>query len=259
MRWFKKRKVVLALGGGSARGLANIGVLKVLEQHKVPIDLLVGSSMGALIGAAYSGGIPIEKMEKLAWEFKVQDITDVTMPRLAILKGKKLENKIRELTGNISYSDCKIPMAITATNIKNGEELIFTDGDLQKIIKASCSWPGFYPPVKIDGNLLADGGIRHGVPVKWAKELGATFIIAVKVGFAPQKIDENNIFQTLVQSIQIMGEELDKYQSMQANVVIDPKLDNINQLDFDKAREIILIGEAACEREIKRIKSLLRI
>ncbi|NQT22689.1 MAG: patatin-like phospholipase family protein [Candidatus Omnitrophica bacterium] len=259
MNWFRKRRVTVALGGGSARGLANIGVLKILQQHKIPIDLVVGSSMGSLIGAAYSGNIPIEQMEKYAWEFKAQDITDITMPRFAIMKGKKLESKIKELTNNMKYEDCKIPLAITATDIKTGDEVIFTSGDLQKIIKASCSWPGFFPPVKIDGKLLSDGGLRHSVPVKWAKKLGATFTIAVKVGFAPQKIDENNVFQTLFQSFQIMGEELDKYQSLQANVVIEPNLDNVNQLDFDKAREIILIGEVACEREIKRIKSLLRV
>ncbi|MCK4462962.1 MAG: patatin-like phospholipase family protein [Candidatus Omnitrophica bacterium] len=256
---FKKRKVALALGGGSARGFANIGVLKVLERHKVPIDTLIGSSIGGLIGASRSLGMSLEEMEEAALKFTWQDITDVTMPKLAIMKGEKLAKTVERFTDHKTFSDCSIPLAITATDIENGDEILFTSGNMQKIIQASCSWPGFFPPVEVDGKFLSDGGVRNSVPVKWAKKLGATFTIAVKLGFAPQKIKADNILQMMIQSIQIMGEELDKYQSMQANIIIEPDLKGINQLDFDKTREIILSGEIAAEREIKKIKRLLRI
>lgn len=259
MALFKKRKVALALGGGSARGFANIGVLKVLKRHKVPIDLLIGSSIGGLIGGSLSLGMSLEEMEEAALKFKWQDITDVTMPRLAIMKGEKLAKVVEKFTDHKTFTDCSIPLAITATDIESGDEILFTSGNMQKIIQASCSWPGFFPPIEVDGRFLSDGGVRNSIPVKWAKKLGATFTIAVKLGFAPQKIKADNIFQMMVQSIQIMGEELDKYQSMQADIIIEPDLKGINQLDFDKSGEIILSGEVAAEREIKKIKRILRI
>jgi len=259
MALFKKRKVALALGGGSARGFANIGVLKVLEKNKVPINLFIGSSIGSLIAAAYSLGMTTEELEKYALAFKIQDITDVTVPRLAVMKGEKLARTVEKLTDQKTFENCRIPIAVTATDIQTGEELLFTSGDLQKIIRASCSWPGFFPPVKIDGRYLSDGGIRNSVPVKWAKKLGGTFTIAVKLGFSPQNIKADNIFKMMIQSIQIMGEELDKYQSMQANIIIEPDLEKINQTDFDKASDIIAKGEIAAEREIPKIKKLLRI
>lgn len=260
MKLFKKRIVALALGGGSARGFANIGVLKVFEKYRIPIGLLIGSSIGSLTAAAYStGAMSIRQLEEAALKFNPHDITDMTVPRFAIMKGRKLANIVQKFTDNKEFSDCRIPLAITATDIETGEGLIFTSGNLQKIIRASCSWPGFYPPVEIDGRLLSDGGIRDSVPVKWAKRLGATFTIAVKLGFAPSRINRGNIFQLMIQSIQIMGEELDRYQSMQADVVIEPDIAGINQFDFKEAHKIISSGEEAAEKAIKQIKSLLRI
>lgn len=259
MDFFRKRKVALVLGGGSARGFANIGVLKVLEKQNVPLDLMIGSSIGALIAAAYSTGMSIEELEEAALQFKWQDITDVTMPKIALMKGEKLAKVVRNFTNHKTFADCRIPIAVTATDIATGEEMLFTSGDMQKIIQASCSWPGFYPPVEFENRFLSDGGIRNSTPVKWAKKLGATFTIAVKLGFAPQKIKLDNIFQLMIQSVQIMGEELDKYQSMQADVIIEPDLKDVNQLSFDKVGEIVSGGEEACKREIKKIKKLLRI
>lgn len=259
MGLFKNRKVVLALGGGGARGFANIGVLKALKNANIPIDLIIGSSMGAMVGASYSLGMSIQQLEDEAVRFSWRDITDLTIPHLAALKGEKLEQTINRLTGGKTFEDCMIPMAVTATNIQTGDELIYTSGNLQKIVLASCSWPGFFPPVEVDGKLLADGGIRNSVPVKWAKKLGGTFVIAVKLGFSPQKIDATNIFQLMIQSVQIMGEELDKYQSLPANAVIEPNLKDFNQLDFHEGAAIMKSGEEAAGKILKKIKRALGV
>lgn len=256
---FGKKKVGLALGGGSARGFANIGVLKVFEREKIPIHSIVGSSMGALVAGVYCLGKPVEELQAEAEKFSWRELVDMTFPRIAITKGEKIGKIINRLTEGKGFSDCKIPIGITATDIRNGQELLFTKGDYQKIIQASCSWPGFFPPVAIDSHLLSDGGLRHSVPTKWVKDMGANFIIAVKLGFEPLDIDPKNIFQLMMQSIQIMGEELDKFQSMQADVIIEPNLKNINQLDFPKAKEIIARGEEAAEKVVPQIKRLLRL
>ena len=259
MGFFEKRKIALALGGGSARGIANIGVLKVLEQERIPIDLVVGSSIGSLIGAAYCLGVPTYKMEKTALKFSWNKLADFGISKLAMLQGKKLEKIIAEFTSGKGFKDAQIPIAVTTTDIEAGGELVHTKGNLQKIIKASCSWPGIFPPVIIGGRKLADGGIKNSIPVKMAKQLGATKTIAVDIGFCVRKGTLNSIFQMFIQSIQILGEELDAYQAKEADVVIKPKLHNIDQFAFDRGKEAIRDGEAATRAAIPEIRKKLRL
>jgi len=257
MGLFKKQKVALALGGGAARGFANIGVLKVLEREKVPLDLLVGSSIGGLMAAAYSLGTSIEQLEAVALEFSNDKLVDFSISKTAILKGEKLQSIIKDFTDDKGFEDAKIPIAITTTDIETGEELMHTKGDLQRILQASCSWPGIFPPVMIDGRKLTDGGIRNSIPVKMAIELGATKVIAVDIGFCVKKGEIDNLFQMFIQSVQILGEELDRYQSMQADVIIRPKLTGIDQVAFDRAKDVIRDGEEAAENAIHTIRKKL--
>ncbi|MFH1594198.1 MAG: patatin-like phospholipase family protein [Candidatus Omnitrophota bacterium] len=254
MPFFKKKKVGLALGGGAARGIANIGVLKVLEKERVPIDLIVGSSIGSLIGAAYSLGVPTHTMEKYATKFTWQSLADFSISRTAILRGKRLENIIDSFLGSRGFKDLRIPLAITTTDIESGEEVLHTKGNLKKLIKASCSWPGIFPPVTVEGRMLGDGGIRNSIPVKMAKKLGADIIIAIDIGFCVKKGKLTNLFQMFIQSIQILGEELDKYQSKQADIVIKPKLHDMDQFAFHRAREAIHDGERAARAALSKIR-----
>ncbi|MFC1576561.1 patatin-like phospholipase family protein [Candidatus Omnitrophota bacterium] len=257
MQLFKRKKIALALGGGSARGFANIGVLKVLEREKIPVDFVVGSSIGALTAALYSLGMPASVMEEAALKFSWDKLVDLGISRTAMLKGKKLEALVGELIGGKGFSDTKIPIAITTTDIETGEELTYTKGNLQKLVQASCSWPGIFPPVEIEGRKLTDGGIRSSIPVKMIKKLGEYKVIAVHIGFCVKKGKLDNLFQMFVQSVQILGQELDRYQSMQADVVIEPELHEIDQFAFDKAKQAIRDGEDATEKVLSAIKKLV--
>lgn len=257
MPFFKQRKIAVALGGGSARGFANIGVLKVLDRERIPIDLLIGSSMGAIAAALYGLGMPIHLMEEAALGFTWEKLTDFAISRTSMLKGKKLEKIIDDLIGKKGFADSKIPIAVTTTDIETGEELVHTSGNLKRVVLASCSWPGIFPPVTINGRKLTDGGIRNSVPVKTAKQLGATKIIAVEIGFCVKKGDLDNLFQLFIQSIQILGEELDKYQSSHADVTIKPRLHNIDQFAFDRAKQTIRDGEDATEKALPEIRKKL--
>ena len=259
MPLFKKQKIVLALGGGAARGLATIGVLKILERERVPIDMIVGTSIGGFVGAAYSIGVPIYKMEKAALKFSVDKLVDFSVSKWSLLRGKKLEKLIDDFIDKKDFSDARIPFAITTTDIETGDEVVHTKGDLQKIIKASCSWPGIFPPVIIDGKKLSDGGIRNSIPVKTAKKLGATKVIAVDIGFCAKKGKLDNLFQLFIQSIQILGEELDAYQVKQADVTISPRLHNLDQLAFDRIKEIMQDGETAAKKAMPVIRKLLGV
>lgn len=257
--WKKKPAVTLVLGGGSARGLAHIGVLKVFEREHIPIDSIVGTSMGALIGAAYAIGVPVKEMEEKADTFLINKLLDPTIPRMGLLAGNKLEAMIIELIHNKRFDDCRIPMAVVTTDIETGDEVVHRSGNIIKIIRASCSWPGIFNPVKIEGRLLVDGGIKSSVPTKIAKSLGAEYVIAVDVGFCVKKGKVENIFQMLLQSFQITGEELNKYQAHEADVAIRVGLDGIDQISFNRAREIIAEGIGAAESMVGRIKSDLGI
>lgn len=255
----KKRSVVLVLGGGSARGLAHIGVLKVLEREKIPIHRIVATSMGALIGAAYSVGIPLKAMESIAHKFDWRTVFDPTIPRMGLLAGKKLEKLVGTLTAHQGFDDCKIPLAIVATDIEKNERVLFQKGNLQKIICASCSWPGIFNPVKIDGRLLVDGGIKNSVPTKIARSLDPGYMIAVDVGFCVKEGKIVNIFQMLLQSFQIMGEELNRYQSSISDTLIKVDLGDIDQVGFHRAKEAIDKGEKAAEQKLAQIKRMLSV
>lgn len=250
----KRKSVTLVLGGGSARGIAHIGVLKVLDRERIPIDRIVGTSIGALVGAGYSLGIPVERMEEMANKFSWKKIFDPTIPKMGLVAGEKLERVIKEITDNKTFNDCKIPLRVVTTDMEAGEEIVFQEGDLSKIIRASCSWPGIFNPVRIDNRLLVDGGVKDSVPVKIAKEFGSDYMIAVDVGFCVKHGKIDNIFQMILQSFQIMGHELNKYQAKEADVVIEVDLGDIDQAAFDRAKEAMEKGAKAAEAMIGRIK-----
>lgn len=250
----RRRKVTLVLGGGSARGIAHIGVLNVLEREKIPIDSIVGTSMGSLVGAAYSVGQSIREMQEKAYKFTANKLLDPTIPRIGLLAGEKLEASIRDLVGGKGFEDCRIPLTIVTTDIQTGEEVVYRSGNLIKVIRASCSWPGIFNPVRLDGKMLADGGIKNSVPTKIAKAQNADYILAVDVGFCIKNAEIKNIFQIILQSFQITGEELNKYQSHEADLVIKVDLGDIDQVSFERSREAIEKGERAAELMISKLK-----
>lgn len=258
---FKRRKKkALVLSGGSARGMAHLGVVKVLKREKIKFDLVVGTSIGALIGAIYCLDQSLDEVEKIALKITAGDILDVTISRMGLTEGNRLENLIKHTIGNKTFKDLKIPLAITALDIESGEEAYFTDGDdLAKIIKASCSLPGIFKPVELNGKLFIDGGISQHLPTDIARRLGAEIIVAADVGFCVKRGKINNMLGVIMQSIQIMGEELSLYQSSKADILIKPKLGaEIDQLAFQKAAEIIKKGEEATEEKLPLIKKLCR-
>lgn len=255
----KQRKVTLVLGGGSARGLAHIGVLGVFKEKGIPIDNIVGTSMGALVGASYSVGMSLKEMYDMAEHFTMNQLLDPTMPRMGLLAGKKLETMIRKLTLGKGFKDCKIPLTVVTTDIQNGEDVLFQEGDLVKAVQASCSWPGIFNPVEIGGRLLVDGGVKNSVPTNIARALGADYVLAVDVGFCVKVGKIENVFQMILQSFQIMGEELNQYQSKGADFTIKVDLGNLDQGAFDRAHEAMMKGAAIAMEKIPAIKKDLGI
>ncbi|MCK5450613.1 MAG: patatin-like phospholipase family protein [Candidatus Omnitrophica bacterium] len=262
MLFFREKKTALVLGGGGARGLSNIGVIKVLEKYfglgEIPFDVVIGTSIGSLIGAAYCLGVSAAELEEKAFSFNWPNMVDLGFSSTGLIKGTKFEKIIAEIIDDKGFNDVKKPFALTTTDVETGEELIHTSGDMVKLIRASCSWPGIFSAVEINGRLLVDGGVRNSIPTKAARKLGADYIFAVNPGFAVKNQKVNNVLKALIQSVQIMGEELNMYQSKAANLVVKPHLKNIDQFDFDKAEEIVRRGEVAAKGVIKTLVGKLR-
>lgn len=172
----------LALGSGSARGLAHIGVLKVLDREGLKVDMIAGTSIGALIGGAYAVGVTPQEMEELALSIDVRrlvSLADIARPTTALVNGRRVEEFIRQVVGSGTFADTRMPFACVAVDVPGGQEVVLKSGDLAGAIRASLSTPVVFAPVKRDGRLLVDGAVLNSVPVDVARGMGADVVVAV--------------------------------------------------------------------------------
>ncbi|MEA3328129.1 MAG: patatin-like phospholipase family protein [Candidatus Omnitrophota bacterium] len=188
----KKPKIGLALGSGAARGLAHVGVLKALTEEDISIDMIAGSSMGALIGACYAREGKIDDFEEIVLKIGWKQLARLADPNLALLfkgviHGKKVKELLTPLIGNIEFKDLKIPLAVVAADANTGEEVIIKKGSVIEAVRASISIPAIFTPVKIKGRFLMDGGVVNPIPVSVVKNMGATFVIACNTIHKPQR------------------------------------------------------------------------
>jgi len=184
--------VGLALGSGAAFGLAHIGVLKVLEEERIPVDVISGSSIGSLIGALWAKGMPAKEIEALALSFNPKNsffrlvgFADIMIPHWGIFKGNKLEAFLRQFLGRTTFQDLKTTLRIVATNLATSDAEVFEEGDVVKAVRASCSIPGIFRAVRHGGKILVDGGIADPLPVSVLADMGVKKIIAVNVLSGP--------------------------------------------------------------------------
>jgi len=255
----KKRKVGLALGSGAAWGLAHIGVLEVLEKEDIPIDMIAGTSMGAMIGALYAVGKGVSQIKELVLDLgarRFSFLADPALPKTGLLRGRKIENVLRSVIGNTEFGELRIPFACVATDIDSGEEVVIERGPVWRGVRASGSVPVMLTPVRLEGKYLVDGGLVNPVPVSVLKTMGADFIIAVNV--IPHRsigaAKEPNIFGIVMQMVYIISYRVVRSSLAGADVVIEPQMEHISVADFHRAQECILHGEWAAQEAIPEIK-----
>jgi NTE family protein len=236
-------KIGLALGSGGARGFAHLGVIKVLSEHNIPIHLIAGSSMGALVASFYATGHPIDRLYKLAIAFKRKYYLDFTVPKMGFIAGNRVKELVKVFTQGKNIEDLNIPLAIVATDIINGEKVIFKQGPVADAVRASISIPGIFVPEKMNGRLLVDGGVIDRVPVSVVREMGADLIIAVDVSHVKVNEEITSIFDVILQSIDIMQDELVKHREIASDIMIRPHVENFSSRAFTNIEEIIKIGE----------------
>ncbi|WP_226087312.1 patatin-like phospholipase family protein [Mesobacillus sp. S13] len=250
-------KVGLALGSGGARGFAHLGVIKVLKDEGIPIDLIAGSSMGALVASFYGAGLDVERLYKLSRVFKRKYYLDFTVPKMGFIAGKRVKELIRIFTHGKKIEELDIPIGIVATDLMSGEKVVFKSGPVAEAVRASIAIPGIFVPEKLDGRLFVDGGVVDRIPVSVAKEMGADIVIAVDVSSVKINEEVTSIFDVIMQSIDIMQMELVANREVASDVMLRPPVEMFNSKAFTNIEEIIAIGEEEAKKHIDKIKKCM--
>lgn len=253
----KPVKIALVLGAGASKGFAHIGVLKVLESNKIPIHMIVGTSAGSFVGSLYAYGYNAFQLQKLAIAIEKGDIADLSIPDNGFIKGELLEGYINRAVKNSSMERLRIPFYAVATNIQNGQEVVFGTGNTGRAVRASCSIPGIFRPVKISGQMYVDGGVVSPVAVDAAKKMGADIVVAVDISADLNNVQPQSTIETILQSIGIMYSKMAAIQLVKADVVIKPNVGHIGSADFDKRHEAILEGEKAAMEALPKINAII--
>lgn len=263
-------KIGLALGSGGAKGLAHIGVLKVLEKHTIPIDFIAGSSIGALIGGMYASEKNVSKIEEQINDFtrmKGISLIDFTM-RGGILKGIKVENYFNEIIKDDTIESLSIPFAAVATDFNTAQPVVFRKGSVVKAIRASIAVPGIFQPLKYHNHLLADGGLVNPVPVDVLYQMGADVIIAVNLDsvYIDKPIEDIPALTIIpLNTVGILRHTLSKQSIKGADVIIEPPdkyhiglLGWKYFIDNEKAQDIIRLGEMSAEKALPQIHKAIK-
>jgi NTE family protein len=254
-------KIGLALGGGAARGFAHIGVIKALEAQGIFPDVVVGTSAGSLVGALYAAGHNGFALHKMALEMDEAAISDWLVPFFAtstgVLKGEALQNYVNRAVNETPLEKLKIPFGAVATDLANGSSILFRRGNVGIAVRASSAVPGLFQPVRIGAQSYVDGGLVSPVPVRFAQEMGADFVIAVNISAQPDAQPSSSTLDVLLQTFAIMGQSINRYELQQADIVIQPKLGAMKGNDFPARNNAILAGEQAAAAAMSEIKRKL--
>ncbi|NBW55266.1 MAG: patatin-like phospholipase family protein, partial [Betaproteobacteria bacterium] len=225
----KVPKLGLALGGGAARGFAHIGVIQVLEENGIKPDMVVGTSAGSVVAAFYASGKTGAQLQWLADTMDESQLTDWTVPFLSrgMLRGEALGRYINSQLNGAKIEDLKMPLGIVATDLQNGDGILFRRGDIATAVRASSAVPSVFEPVHIGNKDYVDGGLVSPVPVRYARQMGADIVIAVDISSRPEDAKTTDMLKVLLQTFSIMGKSISQLEMAQAEVVVRPAMPDV--------------------------------
>jgi NTE family protein len=253
----KPAKIAVVLGAGASKGFAHIGVLKVLEANKIPIHMVVGTSAGSVVGSLYAYGYDAFTLQNMAMRIEKNDVIDMTIPNNGFIKGEKLEQFINRSVKNTPIEKLKIRFYAVATEVCTGNEFVCAIGNTGTAVRASCSIPGVFQPVKIGTRTFVDGGVVSPVAVEVARRYGADVVIAIDISGGVAGAIPQSTMDTILQSIDIMYSKISAYQLSKADVVIRPKVSDIGSADLNRRHDAILEGEKAATEALPAIQKIL--
>jgi NTE family protein len=249
----------LALGGGFARGIAHIGVLKALEEANIPIRFIAGTSVGALIGAAYCSGVTCAELEEVATRVRFKHFARWTLSRYGFASNQRMIGFLNSVLKVKTFEELRIPLAIAATDFSNGDGVVFRCGPLVDPVRASCAYPGMFLPVRIDGRLLVDGMLAHAVPTTPLRQMGANRVLAVHLkGTWTNGEGPRHLFDVIGQCFAIAQQMNCSLWRQAADLVIEPNVTGFKYDDFDHSRALIQAGEIVTRAAIPEIEKWLQ-
>jgi NTE family protein len=254
-------RVALVLGGGGARGFAHVGVLRVLERARIPVEIIVGSSVGSLVGALYAGPWNAQELEGIARRLGRDDFFDFGVhPALfgtGLASGRRIENFVRENLSEDRIERLRIPFAAVATDLDSGNPVVLRAGDVARAVRASCAIPGVFEPVRIEGQLLVDGGLVQNLPVKVARDMGADVVIAVDVTAIGAAKAPRNFVEVILRAVNIVVHAEVEDARRDADVFLAPAVGEVGFIDFDRKLEAIAAGIASATAALPKIRQVL--
>jgi len=248
----------VALGGGFARGMAHIGVLKVLEEEGIPVRVVAGTSVGALIGAIYCSGVSIEELEKIAYSVRFTTFARWTVSRFGFASNDRMVAFLTRVLKVKRFEELRIPLGITATDFNSGEGIVFHSGSIIDPVRASCAYPGMFLPVNIRGRFLVDGMLSHPVPTAPLHEMGADRVLAVHLkGQWSKDGAPRHLFDVIGQSFAIAQDQMSHLWRGAADVIVEPDVAGFAYDDFKRAGELIRSGELAMRQALPEVRKWL--
>ncbi len=253
---WKAPSLGLALGGGFARGLAHIGVLSVFEEENIPISYMAGTSVGAVIGAAYCGGISARELREISGLVRFKDIARYTLSRYGICSNDRLATFLNKVLKAKNFEELRIPFAVSATDFVSGDGVVFRSGSLIDPVRASCAYPGMFLPVKVEGRLLVDGMLAHAVPTVPLREMGATRVVGVYLSSHWVNLNgPRHVFDVIGQCFSIAQQKMCGLWESAADLVVMPDVRGFSYDAFERAPELIAAGEVVARAAVPQIKS----
>ncbi len=257
-RPFRPPSLGLALGGGFARGIAHIGVLKVFEAEGIPINFIAGTSVGALIGAAYCSGATPDELEEIASRVRFRDLARWTLSRYGFASNLRMTAFLNKILKVKTFEDLRIPLAVTATDFASGEGVVFRSGPLVDPVRASCAYPGVFLPVTVNGRLLVDGMLAHSLPCSPTRDMGADRVVAVNLKSTwSNAAGPRHIFDVIGQCFSIAQAANCAQARASADLVIEPDVTGYRYDDFEHSADLVRIGEEAARQGLPQIRKWL--
>jgi NTE family protein len=252
----QRPRLGLALAGGFARGIAHIGVLRALKNANIPVDVVAGTSVGALIGACYCANVPLDEMQQIATATSFADFGRWTPSWLGLATNQRLERYLERFTPAKTFEELTTPLAIAATDINAGITVFYTRGPIGPPLRGSCAYPGLFVPIQFENRTLVDGFLTAPVPVEGALLLGADVVVAVFLE-AGSITAPRTAADVISRSFSIIQRHADLAWRQQADVIIEPDVKHFVWDDFTRTNELVAVGEAATAAVIPQIRELL--